>query len=569
MKLSATLRGAAMVSLAVAITAAAAGCADSGNSDISSPDAPAAAGVGGDQAAMKPITLKVEINSSGKDFENTEVYDEIKRVTGVTMDLQAYDEQKFKVELAGGNLPDIIQVPNKNIKALIEGNNIIPLDALIKTNGPEVAQPVLAPSLDYIRRYWSDDSNKLYMIPVQIGAGGFGFDQQTGLNVRWDYYKELGYPSIQSIDDMVNVIAEMVKRHPETEDGKKTYGVSIWNDWATWGVRSLGLVTGNLPFNPFTGQLVNDYTDPNQSAIWDTARFLYLAQQKGILDPDAFTAKYNDVVAKASQGTLLSSMATWPFAEINAQLLKQGKDEGYVTIPLDWGFTNIGGVTTGGWSDRAWAITRNCKDPARAMDLINFLVSEQGSRLIASGIQGEHWEYVDGKPVMKPETVALAAAGGDRWKRTGIGMFANQQGFADHFLMSDGGIVNLFETPEMYEAKANSLYEDYDNYYGVTYPAEAYKRYVEQGKVKTLDQIPQDILNAMPPKPDDIIRIQTKLDELLVKGMPIVVLGSPNETDFEANEQKLIQQLKDAGADSYFSWFKQAFEETKAKMGKG
>ncbi|QHT61480.1 extracellular solute-binding protein [Paenibacillus lycopersici] len=520
-------------------------------------------------AAQKPITLKVELNSTGKDFESTEVYDEITRMTGVTMDIQTYDEQKFKVELAGGNLPDIIQVPNKNIKELIEGNNILPLDDLVKAYGPDIAQPVLARSLDYIRRFWSDGKNKLYMVPVQVGSSGFGFQQETGLNVRWDYYKELGYPRIRSIDDMVNVIAEMVQRHPETEDGSKTYGVSMWNDWGTWSIRSIGLITGGGVYDVNTGQLVNDYTDPDHSAVWDMARFLYLAQQRGILDPDAFTAKYNDIVAEASKGTLLSAFATWPFAYVNAELLRQGPDKGFVTLPLDWGFTNVGGSTVAGWSDRAWAITSNCKDPGRAMALINFLVSEQGSRLIASGIQGRHWDYADGVPQMKPETAALAAEGGDSWKRTGIGMFANQQGFTDHVVTNDGGIVNLFESPEMYKAKMNSLYEDYDRHYGVTYPAEAYKRLVEQGKVKTLDQVPQDILNAMPPKPDDIIRIQSKLDELLMKGMPVVVLGSANDAEFAVNEQKLIDQLVDAGADRYFAWFKRAFEETKAKMGRG
>ncbi|MBO7742664.1 extracellular solute-binding protein [Paenibacillus sp. MWE-103] len=576
MKRNATKRGMVMIALAAALAAAPAGCADGGEGAAgpppggTAPNGGAGSGRNGQDAAAgatdsRPVTLKVQVNSTGKDFEHTEVYDEIKRLTGVTMDLETYDEQKFKVELAGGDLPDIIQVPNKNIKELIEGNNILPLDELVRTHGPDIGQPALVPSLDYIRRFWSDGTNKLYMVPVQVGETGFGFEQQVGLNLRWDYYKELGYPAIRSIEDMVGVIAEMTAMHPTTADGKKVYGVGMWNDWGLWGLRSIGLVTGNNTYDVRTGRLVNDYADPD-SGIWDTARFLFLAQRKGILDPDAFTAKYNDVVAKASQGTLISSFATWPFEPVNAELLKQGPDKGFVTIPLDWGFTNAGGSTVAGWSDRAWAISRNCKDPERAMELIDFLVSDRGSRLIASGIQGTHWDYVDGMPRMKAETVKLAAEGGDEWKRTGIGMFANQQGFTDQAKTSDGGVVSLFETPDVYAAKINSLNADYDRHYGVAYPAEAYKRLAEQGKVKTLDHVPQDILNAMPPKPDDIIRIQAKLDELLVKGMPAVVLGSANETAFAANKAALIAQLNEAGAGTYFAWFQSAFEEAKARL---
>jgi hypothetical protein len=40
------------------------------------------------------------------------------------------------------------------------------------------------------------------------------------------------------------------------------------------------------------------------------------------------TAKYDDIVAKASQGTILFSIATWPFLLANGELLKQGPDKG-------------------------------------------------------------------------------------------------------------------------------------------------------------------------------------------------------------------------------------------------
>ncbi|WP_308639417.1 extracellular solute-binding protein [Paenibacillus silvisoli] len=557
----------------LAVLTVLAGCSGTGEKVGERQNVQSEADADGDGAAAapakEPVTLKVQLNSVGNDFERTEVYEEIKRLTGVTMNVEMYDEQKFKVELAGGDLPDIIQVPNKNMKELIEGGNIIPLDDLLKTNGPDLQQPLYEKSLDYMRTFWSDNTNKLYMIPVQIGSSDFGFDQQVGFNVRWDYYKELGYPKIASLDDMVNVLAEMVQRHGTTKDGKKVYGVSMWNDWYTWGIRSMGLITGNGMYDVNTQQLVNEYTDPEHSSIWDTAYFLYRAQQKGILDPDAFTAKFNDIVAKASEGTLISSIATWPFTRANADLLKEGPDKGFVTIPLEWGFTNVGGTSVSGWTDRAFAISANCKYPERAMDLINFLVSEQGSRLIGSGIEGVHWEYVEGKPVMKQETVELASAGGDNWKRTGIGMIANQQGLSDYTKLNDGGIVNLFNTPEVFATKLNSLNKDYVEHYGVTYPAEAYKRLVEQGKVKTLANIPQDVLSAMPSQPDDIKRILTKVDELLLKGMPVVVLGSDNDLAFKANRQALIDKLIEAGANTYFDWYKRSYEETVARLASG
>jgi putative aldouronate transport system substrate-binding protein len=517
-----------------------------------------------------PITLNVEFNATGPDFEQTEVYNEIVKQTGVTMKIELYDPKKFQVEMAGGDLPDIIQVPNSGdqmyLKQLVDGNNIIPLDDLVNTNGPDIQKPVYAKSLEYSKKFWSGDTGKLYVIPMQIGPAGWGYDQQNGINLRWDYYKELGYPVMKNIDDIVNVIDQMVKKHPTTADGKKVYGVSIWNDWGTWGLASMGLVTGHNAVTTDKMQVFNNYTDTANSSIWDTAEFLYKAKQKGILDPDGFVNKYDDLVAKSSQGTILSSIATWQFKDANAELLKQGPDKGFVTIPLDWGSVWVGGTTVAGWNSRAFAISKNCKDPQRAMDLINFLVSEQGSRLIESGIQGVHWDMVDGKPQINAATLALKAAGGDPWKKTGINMAANQQGLTDASVISDGSVVNLFTTTEAYAARMNSLEKDYSAHYGVAYPAAAYKKYADEGKVKTNDQTPQDILAAMAAPDDDIKLTQAKLDDLVIKGIPQIVLKSKTDADYKAGQAALIKKLNDAGAEKWFAWYQKAFADAKAKF---
>ena len=37
------------------------------------------------------------------------------------------------------------------------------------------------------------------------------------------------------------------------------------------------------------------------------------------------------------------------------------------------------------------AITKNCKNPEKAMELIDFMNSEEGARLVYSGLEGSHW----------------------------------------------------------------------------------------------------------------------------------------------------------------------------------
>ena len=47
-------------------------------------------------------------------------------------------------------------------------------------------------------------------------------------DLRWDLYKELGYPEIKTLDDMVDVLGQMKEICPTDDNGKTTYGVSLF-----------------------------------------------------------------------------------------------------------------------------------------------------------------------------------------------------------------------------------------------------------------------------------------------------------------------------------------------------
>ena len=50
-------------------------------------------------------------------------------------------------------------------------------------------------------------------------------------DIRWDFYKELGYPEVKDLNDMVTLLENMKKICPTDDNGKNTYGVSLFNDW--------------------------------------------------------------------------------------------------------------------------------------------------------------------------------------------------------------------------------------------------------------------------------------------------------------------------------------------------
>lgn len=65
--------------------------------------------------------------------------------------------------------------------------------------------------------------------------------------------------------------------------------------------------------------------------------------------------------------------------------------------------TTYNSRNTLGWGD--WCITKNCKDPVAAMQFCNFMASEEGQYLTLWGVEGEHWDYVDGKHQPRQEVL--------------------------------------------------------------------------------------------------------------------------------------------------------------------
>ena len=83
----------------------------------------------------------------------------------------------------------------------------------------------------FSRKYWSNGEDKLYFLPVQVGPDTAEIEHAIGPVVRWDYYKELGCPETNNIDEYLQVLKDMQDAHPTTEDGKKVYAVSMVADW--------------------------------------------------------------------------------------------------------------------------------------------------------------------------------------------------------------------------------------------------------------------------------------------------------------------------------------------------
>nr|WP_240353865.1 extracellular solute-binding protein [Cohnella algarum] len=473
-------------------------------------------------------------------------------------------------------MPDIVRAdPNKYGRQLIEGDLVIPMDDMLAELGKDITANV--PTLvDYSRKNWSEGQNKLYFLPPQVQPQPSDVVKPLtiGPTLRWDWYKEIGAPEINNTDDLLNVIEQIVKNHPTTEDGKKVYGVSMWQDWGLWPyivpfvfqTSQTAVTTDLMQKAAGADDFINILTDES-SNYWLAMDYYNKANRRGLLDPDALTMKNNDYMAKATAGQLVSGPADWAMGDFNSQYAKDGK--GFMVVPAGK-FAWNGGVNPIGWGDKSYSISKSSKHPVKAMQFLNYLYSYEGARTMYSGIEGTHWDMVDGKPQLKEETFALKTAGGQQWESTGIALDRNLIALGSAVVdPATNTPVDLFSTSEAIMKSLNALQKDFSEYYGVSQPGDVFAKYIEEGKLidsntalkgKTQEQILQEATVVAPVLTEDLLKLESQLKELAARSAAKIILSKTDE-EFAKNKQEALDAFKKAGADQITEFYNAAYDQ--------
>jgi putative aldouronate transport system substrate-binding protein len=461
---------------AAALAAGLAGCAGGGAS-------------GGTEAE---ITVWNDIAET-EGVQKNPIADEIAKRTGVRMNVVKGDNEKFQVLQAGGDLPGIIFIPGK----VVDSKQLVALDKLVAARGKDI-QKSFPQLVSYSKRFLSPDGS-LYYLPVHVQRSKGGQRQvskyagSVSIFGRWDVYEKAGFPAASSDDDLLRNLRAMQEAAPRTADGKKVWALSGWTDWGIWpyyivhvfgnDFTDLGYAT---MYSRVTGQMKTIY---DSDEFWSGVSFFNKAYRMGILDPEAFTMKFDDYYARVKSGQVLTVYAGWWAAELNSFFASNGKpDWGMQLIPN--GMPYVPEVYVEEWplgwqSSYAHAITTNCKIPEKAMDLINFCFTEDGARLIYRGIKGVHWDVVNGAPQMTKDFVEKSAAD-SAYKGSQGFCYSRLAGWDGLQMLSDKATADLSNMPA--EIRKTLVPSDvaFCRHYGdFAYPGMAVDSLVKKGVYKT------------------------------------------------------------------------------------
>ncbi|GIQ64193.1 hypothetical protein PACILC2_27610 [Paenibacillus cisolokensis] len=358
-------------------------------------------GEGGANQASAPVTINMTLPGTGLPTpDNDDIKKALDEKLGTDIQLTAiqsgddYNNQ-LRVRMSAGNYPDLFTTSYTYLKEFAEKGLILDLTPYLEKE--------LKPAKDFITNLSSEDiwkkvtvNGKIYAIP-RVPDVPF-----SSFWIRQDWLDNLKLNPPTTLDELFEVAKAFTEQDPDGNKKNDTYGITgqkfdaFSPVFGAYGVGQPGT------FYEKDGNVINAYYDPNMP---EALAFIKKLIDAGVVDPELMTNKGTVDQQKAFQGKAGIIFKGW---------IEISKDEfvnQYKTInpKAEWVHIDApkgpAGQFNGSFDfdmpSRYYAIPKAMeKDKAKLQkifDLINYVSGEEGNDLVMYGIEGKHYNVVDGK----------------------------------------------------------------------------------------------------------------------------------------------------------------------------
>ena len=368
----------------------------------------------------KPVKFDWYLNFSwfARHWGDSEVSKYITQKTGVDINFivpAGNEAEKLNAMIAGDALPDLITLGwwEGQIPLMIDSGLVEPLDELAKQYDPyffKVANP------DKVGWYTQADGH-IYGYPnasytptdYQKYAGKLT-SNETFL-VRKDMYEALGSPDMSTPEGFLAALEAAKAKFP-TINGQPLIPFGT-NEFGDTGCTQLqGYLMHFLAIPPEqNGKFVNadlGLTDNPEYVRW--LKTFRKAHEEGLISTDMFVDKRSQIEEKAAQGRYFCMLyQNWDMQA--AQNALYAKDPNSIYIAVNGPKNSKGDdPTLAGGGIAGWTVTlisKNCKDKARAIQFLTYLISDEGQMDTNFGIKDKTYTVTNGIPTLTPEVKAL------------------------------------------------------------------------------------------------------------------------------------------------------------------
>ena len=491
--------------------------------------------------------------------------------------------EEYASAMSSGDLPDIVATQN-NLATIIENGVALNAAPYLEEYAPNLLQGDVGVTCNVLKQF-SSEEDTFYFFPARIGYNGVGFDNETsqrGYVVRWDYYKELGYPPIRNEDDYLNVLTQMHANHPFTEDGYPTYlyGTSNFNGYETAFRSELSLdywVAYKYQNNIFTNKIYDGYTDPDHSMWWANKiwhnKLFRAGAADGSYDTDIFTQTSEQYYAKCARGQYMGLHSVR--GDLYSESAKADPEtlSGYATVPTDAAnyYTNVYQLLGNG-SGYMWFISANTRHLEAALRLFNCMADPDIVRVMTLGEKGVTWDYdADGALRMteygQEQLDAYKAGSTDpdnyyvQW-----GSFdklpSNWPVLRDNMKHPDGCLIDFATISREYKAATikNNISRDMCEHYGVELPTDAF---YQAGGLDFRNDCGEAITSCMSSLNREQLQILSEADAILQDAQLDLILAE-TDGEFEAIRDEALRKIVGLGEPDVFLAYQEKWEAAAA-----
>jgi len=490
---------------------------------------------------LSPVSYTIN-TADTKLLWDTPITKAITEKTGVSLeyDITVGDQfQKWDLWLAAGDYPDIVVLDTNYIAKYKEAGAILPLNDLIDQYGPNIKEK-FGKYLNLLK----DDNGEIYGLYAAKKSTEVPADSMASFVVQMAVLADAGYPEIKTLDQLYTLIKDYAAKHPEI-NGKEvvpfgaaagSYFMNIqFNNPITWaaGLPDHGNFrieeNGQVRYNPVTEDAKRYYKFLNQLFV------------EGLFDKEAFSL--GDLSNKMSQGRMLAAYApNWVIGDAEKTLRAEGMPErAYAHIPLyfDEGVVDRNNtITPTAAGSYNWAISKHAKNPERIIQFIDYLFSDEAQILTNWGIEGVHYDVIDGKRTLRPEVIEMRATDTEYDYREGFASIGT--GGPPWFSVGHGSLLGDgdYATPLTRDYVRRS-YDDYTKDFLAKYGKEVWADFLTPVEV-----VPGYLWQLAAPEETKVQ--EQRIDDNWRKLLPKVVM-SPNEAEFEEAWNHMVKEISDSG----------------------
>lgn len=333
----------------------------------------------------------------------------------------------FQTRSAAGDLGDLIicNTSNGKLAQLVKAGLVQDISPLMDGQANLANYKDAIESMSEI----AGTDEGLYAIPTEVSMHSpdepsVGLEPNYAPYIRWDYYKAVGYPEMENLDDLLNVLSDMQENARETEGTDDIYAFSLFKDWDRNMMTLARNVTCMYGYDEAgISLLANDGSDVQSPTADDSIyrqglEFLYKANKMGLVDPDSTTQNYDTMYQKMQSGKVLFSFWSWMGQGAFNTPDNTAAGKGFKMAAVSDMKIGVNGCRVLGNHEIALMVGSKADDPQRIVDFIDWLYSPEGIMANqangtsgACGPEGLTWEDNNGSPALTD--FGKQALGGD------------------------------------------------------------------------------------------------------------------------------------------------------------